>query len=118
MNDYLQLSVKFGPAVGKRGEKSSLPLKNLAESRSDSIAIICIWMQLTGPVLWCNQAVCNTHVLETQQKSKALRGFFVLWISLRCGILGLIFNLKIIQIWPIFLFSVKESLVTRPFFSP
>lgn len=116
MNDYSQLSVKFGPAQLLRGEKKRASLKNLAQSRRDSIAIICIWMQLTGPVLWCNQAVCNTHMLETLQKSKALRGVFVLWISLRCGILGIIFNLKIIQILSISLFSVKRCLVTCHFF--
>lgn len=40
----------------------------LAQDQHDLIAVICIWMQLTGPVLWGNQVACNTHMLKTQRK--------------------------------------------------
>ena len=49
--------------------------KMLAQDQHDLIAVICIWMQLTGPVLWGNQVTCNTHMLKTQQKSKPWRGW-------------------------------------------
>lgn len=59
----------------------------MAQDQHDLIAIICIWMQLTGPVLSGNQVVCNTHAYAANSTKVQSAGekVFILWISLRFG---------------------------------
>lgn len=78
MNEYPKRLIKFSLAQLEKKTHSSQQtwLRILAQDQHDLIAVICIWMQLTGPVLWGNQAVCNMHKLQTQQKSKAVERNF------------------------------------------